>query len=340
MLKRLILSLALAAGLISPAFAAGTIPGISMTQQLDSLGKPLNGGKLYLIQAGTTSTPQNCYQDSGLSIAWPNPITLDSAGRIPQLFCADGQIKIRLVNAAGVQQLVADNLLVVGPSGGGGGGGSVDPTTVLTSCDMKVTYGTGVLTGFVRANGRTIGSATSGATERANADTLALFTCLYNADANLAVSGGRGANAAADYAANKTIALPDWRGRALAGLDDMGNSAALRLTSTYFGTSPTVLGAAGGAQNFAMTLANMIQHTHANTLTDPGHRHNQLGGGGGGVSGNLVFANGDNSSSGAIQFTSTNTTGITINNAAAGSASPTPMTTVQPTMLATIYLKL
>jgi len=60
-------------------------------------------------------------------------------------------------------------------------------------------YGTGVRSGFVRANGRTIGSATSGATERANADAQALFEYLWNTDANLAVSTGRGASSNADW---------------------------------------------------------------------------------------------------------------------------------------------
>jgi hypothetical protein len=108
---------------------------------------------------------------------------------------------------------------------------------------MEMFYGTGILTGFVRCNGRTIGSAVSGATERSNADTSALFSYLWGADANLAVSGGRGASAAADFAANKTLTLPDCRGRTIAGLADMGNSAASWLTSTYFGATPTTLGA-------------------------------------------------------------------------------------------------
>jgi hypothetical protein len=50
--------------------------------------------------------------------------------------------------------------------------------------DLKVRYGTGVLSGFVRCNARTIGSATSGGTERQNADTQALFEYLWNTDAN------------------------------------------------------------------------------------------------------------------------------------------------------------
>jgi hypothetical protein len=57
----------------------GTIP-LSMTQQFDVYGQPLAGAKLYLIQAGTVSTPQNGFQDLDLTIPLPNPITLDAAG--------------------------------------------------------------------------------------------------------------------------------------------------------------------------------------------------------------------------------------------------------------------
>ena len=80
------------------------------------------GGLLYFYASGTT-TPQSAYQDSALTIPWPNPITLDSAGRVPQLYFADGAIKIRLTNSAGVVQVAADNILVIGASSGGGGGG-------------------------------------------------------------------------------------------------------------------------------------------------------------------------------------------------------------------------
>lgn len=244
---------------------SGTVPGISMTQQLDKYGLPLRGGKLYFIQAGTTQTPQNVFQDPGLSSPWPNPIVLDAAGRCPQLFAADGQIKIRLTSAAGVDQLVVDNLLVVGPSSGGGGGGVIDPTTILQTGALQVYYGTGVRTGYVRANGRSLGSSTSGATERANADTQQLFEYLWSTDPNLAVSTGRGASANADWVANKTIALPDWRGYALAGLDDMGNSASGRLTPSYFGANATVLGAVGGTEARALAAVHITPHSHSGT---------------------------------------------------------------------------
>lgn len=333
----------------SAALAAGTLPGISMTQQLDELGKPLSGGKLFIIQAGTTSNPQNCYQDTSLTQAWPNPITLDAAGRIGQLFCADGLIKIRLTDKNGNQKLVQDNLLIVGPSSGGGGGGSVDPTTIAATGDLKASYGMSVLTGWVRANGRTIGSATSGATERANADCQALFVYLWGADANLAVSGGRGASGAADWAANKTIALPDWRGRTIAGLDDMGNSAAGVLTSasTGFGNqggNPTVLGNGGGTQSVSLTLAQLptgITASGSNSIsvlsTQSGIASN--------ANLNTILVNSSgtlwmagNSVSampiGQISSTGSNNISVTSNNTGGG-AHPT----VSPTRLATIYIK-
>lgn len=337
MLKRSILSLAFA-GLISPAFAAGTLPGISMSQQFDTLGKPLNGGKLYLIQAGTTSTPQNCYQDSGLTLALPNPITLDSAGRIPQLFCADGSIKIRLTNSVGVTQLVADNLLVVGPSGGGGGGGTVDPTTVLATGDMKLVYNTGVYSGFVRANGKTIGSATSGATERANADCQSLFIFLWGADSNLSVSGGRGASAAADWAANKTIALPDFRGRVPGGLDDMGNSAKGQLTVTYFGADATVLGAIGGGESRTLVTANLPPYTPAGTVSQATGTLPVQGFAQSGVQVGGSTSYGSNN--GPAGQTLPLTIGSQTFTGTAQGGTSTPIRTVQPTMLVTIYIKL
>lgn len=333
MIKRLCLALAGLFVLVNIAHGAGTVPGFSLVPQFDLLGKVAPGCKLYVIQAGTTSTPQNAYQDTGLSILQTNPILCDSTGRLPQWFVADGTIKLRLTDKNGVQIFVGDNLLVVGPSsGGGGGGGTVDPTTIAATGDMKVSYGTSVLSGWVRANGRTIGSATSGATERANADCQALFQYLWGADANLAVSGGRGVSAAADWAANKTIALPDWRGRALAGLDDMGNSAAGRLTATYFGTTATVLGAAGGTESRTLTAAQLPANI---PFTDPGHSHQiQTPRGISSTAGNVLLAASANTSNLAYNSDSA-TTGITIN-PSGGSAHAT----VSPMMLATIYVKL
>ena len=138
--------------------------------------------------------------------------------------------------------------------------------------------------GWVLASGRTIGSATSGATERANADTQALFTLLWNSFANTeaAVSGGRGASAAADWSANKTIVVPDMRGRVAAGKDDMGGAAANRLTAAGSGVTGTTLGKAGGAETHTLDTSQIPAHTHGENHSGSGALA-QIGQGGGGA---------------------------------------------------------
>lgn len=49
-----------------------------------------------------------------------------------------------------------------------------------------------------------------------------------------------------------TFNLPDLRGRVIAGRDNMGDTAANRLTSTYFGSSTGTLGNTGGYENLQM----------------------------------------------------------------------------------------
>jgi microcystin-dependent protein len=106
-------------------------------------------------------------------------------------------------------------------------------------------------TGWLMFNGDTLGSATSGAT-RASADNqnlfLALWASLTNADAP--VSGGRGATAAADWAANKTITLPDMRGRSIIG------------TGTGSGLSARTHGAKLGAETHQLSAGEIPAHRH------------------------------------------------------------------------------
>jgi microcystin-dependent protein len=73
-----------------------------------------------------------------------------------------------------------------------------------------------------------------------------------------------------------TFALPDLRGRTIAGEDDMGGTAANRLTSGGSGINGIVLGATGGSQTHVLTEAQMPSHTHtqnAHTHTQNAHGH-------------------------------------------------------------------
>ncbi|MDQ5882074.1 MAG: hypothetical protein QG616_1906 [Pseudomonadota bacterium] len=339
MLKRSLIWLVILAGLTLPVQAAGTLPGFSLTPQFDQNGKPAPGCLLYTIQAGTTSTPQNSYQDSNLSILMPNPISCDASSRLPQFFLADGLIKVRLTTSSGTQIFVQDNLLVIGPSsGGGGGGGSVDPTTILQTGAVQAYYGTGTRSGYVRLNGRTIGSATSGATERANSDAQQLFEYLWNTDSTLTVSGGRGVSANADWLANKTLTLPDARNRVFAGLGDMGNSDAGLFAGLSFSKGDGVTLGSILAGTVTLATENLPPYTPSGSLSAA--RWSGPTGrtkfavttvGGAGYSGESVFWTGSQDIDLSVQSTFTGT---------AQGGTSTPVKVAQPTILMTIYIKL
>lgn len=133
------------------------------------------------------------------------------------------------------------------------------------------------LVGWLKVNDGTIGNAASGGTARANADTAALFTHLYNTFSNSVcpVSGGRGANAAADYAADKTIRLSAMLGRALV-VAGAGSGLTTRVlgavagteTHTHTGTTDNSTGGSFNAAGSGIDVANM-PHTHPFT-TDAG----------------------------------------------------------------------
>lgn len=106
-----------------------------------------------------------------------------------------------------------------------------------------------------------------------------------------------------------TFNIPDMRGRTAVGKDNMGGSAANRITNAICGIVGTLLGAVGGDQN-------MHQHNHG--VNDPGHDHYVSGVNGQSAAGPLAarpWASGDDRGP-----TKTNTTGITIQNAGSGAS--------------------
>lgn len=123
--------------------------------------------------------------------------------------------------------------------------------------------------GMLACSGKTVGDASSNATARANADMSALFAHLWeigNTDGSLSIltSGGSGstygANAAADFAAHKQIALPDCRGRVTAGKDTMGGvDAGLITTNDAQGDK---VGGIAGEEDHTLTIPEMPAHTH------------------------------------------------------------------------------
>jgi microcystin-dependent protein len=56
--------------------------------------------------------------------------------------------------------------------------------------------------------------------------------------------------------------VPDGRGRVFAGKDNMGGTAAGRLTSAAGGVDGLTLGSAAGVQTHTLTVAQIPSHTH------------------------------------------------------------------------------
>jgi hypothetical protein len=236
---------------------AGLYP-LSRMQQFDGNGRPLSGARLFLFDGGT-STPRVGYRDSSLTSAHPNPILADSAGRLPLIYLDDGFYRHRLTTRTGTLIFDDDGLPVLSTTSGGSGT-SVDPDALFKTRDIKIRFDDQPLSGYVRLNGRTIGSALSGATERANADTQSLYEELWSF-ANIGVTGGKGASAAADFAANKPLLLPNMAGRGIFGMDNMGAGPQGVLTDSVLGNNPTLPGATGGAQTVTLTQGNVPAYT-------------------------------------------------------------------------------
>lgn len=129
--------------------------------------------------------------------------------------------------------------------------------------------------GYVLMDGGTIGNAASAGSTRANADCLGLFEVLYTSCSNTIcpVSGGRTGDAAADFAANKTLTLLDGRGRTIFGKDNMGGSTASRLTAANGGVDGTVFGNSGGNDAITFNRNQLPNASVSVTITDPGHSH-------------------------------------------------------------------
>jgi microcystin-dependent protein len=326
---------------------AGTLFSLGLSQRFDSQGNPLIDAPLYIYEANT-STPVDVYQDFGLSVLHPWPLRTDSAGMIPAFWVDDGNYRARLTDGAGaVVYFDIANMQAVGPSSGegeGGGGGSVDQNAIFATGDMLWQPKTGTRSGWVRANARTIGSAASGATERANADTQALYEYLWNNFSNTLcpVTGGRGGSAASDFAANKAIGLPDMRGRGPVGLDDMGNSSASRLAD---GTPTSI--SYGGQEKPTIAIENLPAHTHgagtyaaesagAHTHTTYARFDNRYAAGSGTAVDRLQ--DGPNNDDGTTSSNGAHT--HTISGSSGSTGSGTPINTMNPYMLGTFYIKL
>lgn len=127
-------------------------------------------------------------------------------------------------------------------------------------------YWTTAPDGYLLAAGGTFGNASSGGTARANDDTIDLFNLFWANGTNTTIpiqtstgaASTRGASAAADWAANKRMTLPDVQDDFIRGASAT-NVLGVRFTDTFrdHTHSEPVTGSAGGTTNPRFTyIAN------------------------------------------------------------------------------------
>lgn len=147
--------------------------------------------------------------------------------------------------------------------------------------------------------------------------------------------------------ASTTFNLPDLRGRTIAGRDNMNNSGAGRLSTSFYGTNPDAVNASGGFQNFQIKVDNLP------TINSAGINSYSVtpGGGGTGVPATSTPANVALAqvSSGTGTFvpssTSGNWAGVTSWNGTSSfsvvssNTNDTPIPTIQPTVTSDYIIK-
>lgn len=231
-------------------------------------GQFASGAQAFFYTAGTT-TPISLFYDSALTNPQPNPAIADQNGVFAPVYFGYGNYRVRVVDQNGVLISDRDNIDNIAPPSAGSGI-TVTQDMVFQTGDAIWRLRVGQMAGWVRMNGNTIGSATSGATELANASTQNLFIYLWTNFSNsiAPVSGGRGASASADFAANKTIGIPSMQGMTAAGLDDMGaNGAGILQAITTCTTNSTAVITVASAAGIAVGMNAIIGGTANGTVT-------------------------------------------------------------------------
>lgn len=355
--------------------AALILPAVQ--QFFDNNGNPLSGGKVYFYEVGTT-TFKATYTSSDATTVNQNPITLNAGGKAPTGGIWGIGLYRQVVKDKNGNQIwdavteTAGGGTTPTAIGDGNAVGTILPwsgisapsqyvfaygqeisrtafpeffTAVTQSISVICSASSNILTGIsdttqIRIGspveiplcvvaGTTVVSKTSSTVTLSNSssvsiNTTAIFFPYGNGDGST------------------TINTPDLRGYVLAGRDNMGGTASSRLTSTYYGTNPDALGAAGGSQSHILTQAELsiALGTATSVVTDPGHVHNETGAtAAGGVNSITKYAGTGGASTGSASDTVSATTGITVATTITNSLGGNAHSIVQPTITMNYIIK-
>lgn len=297
---RAFLIIILSWGQINLSFAqtstASLIPN-AVQQFFDNNGNPLTSGSVTFYLPGT-STLAPTWKNAAETILNTNPVRLDAGGKA---IIYGNQTYRQLVKDRN-DNIIWDAVTAPGGSGGGSvpvtiGDGNMVGTILLWSNFVvppqyvlaygqeiaRVTYpaylaavtsvqsvfctsGSPILTGLADTTQFPIGARVEvGCVPSLTAAIISKTTSTITLDTNANISITLNATIFPYGNGNgtSTFNVQDWRGRVPAGRDNMGDTPAGRLTTSYFGANASAIGAPGGLESEILTIAQMPAHDHS-----------------------------------------------------------------------------
>jgi len=338
------------------------------TQFFDANGNPLSSGTVDFYIPSTT-TRKTTWQDALETIPNTNPVVLDAAGKALILGSGSYRQVVKDMNGNLIWDQVTTAPLSSGAItlvGDGQAVGSIKPwagivapsqylfaygqtvsrmtyaallATITQTNNVICTSSSPILTGLSDTTQINVGAAVEspclpGGTI-VSSKTVSTVTVNNNSTVTLNSTAifypfGNGDG-------TTTFTLPDLRGYVIAGRDNMGGTAASRLTTTYFGSNtPDATGAIGGSQSFTLLQANLPNLTLTTSIASGQGSHTHtvplaaqavMNSG----SSNVIEGGGTTTSSAATLPAMTGTTPT--------GGSGTPISTIQPTITLNYIIK-
>lgn len=279
--------------------------------EVDANGVPMASAQLWFYETQTNDL-QDTFQNVDLTTPNTNPVIADANGRFGDIWLIPSlAYKVQLYTAATVENPDGTQIWSMDPVGPASGGVPSNDVGIVGELRLFAGPSSSVPSGWYLCYGQAVSRTT--------------FASLF---AIIGTTWGAGDT-------TTTFNLPDFRGRAPFGKDDMGGSAASRLTSGVSGVAGATLGATGGNQATQTHTHTVNDGGHTHAITDSGHSHVQRIGftpltssattwtttGSSGTATNMPLS----TASATTGITNnTNTTGITIDNYGAGSSQNVP----------------
>lgn len=294
------------------ALAQATPVPPAVPQFSDANGNPLASGTVGFYQPGTLS-PKTVWQDSGQTTPYSNPITLNAAGEPsttngPNGIWGTGTYRQIVLDSNGNPIWDALTATSAASSSGSSGdgmplgfvmpfAGSIAPSgydfaygqaysrTAFASllAALSITQssscvnGSAIVTGLSDTSQMGAGQALESGCFPSST-TVSSVLSSTSVQASTTATGVTGTYSFQVFPfgngnGSTTFNLPDLRGYVPAGRDNMGGSAAGRLTSASKPGGWDYLGATGGVDALTLSTAQLPSHNHEVLVSDPGHVH-------------------------------------------------------------------